>query len=139
METALEQLREEGLRITPQREDVLRFLARDRGRLSVQEVFREVRKKHRSISLDTVYRTLSTLSNLGVVSQLNLQTGDLRYEFQAENHHHHHAVCLGCGTSLCLHGCPLPEAFFRDLEKRKFRVMNHAFEVYGYCADCGRG
>ncbi len=133
---ALELLKSEGLRITPQREDILHLLARRPGGHSVQDVFQEIRKKHRSISLDTVYRTLSTLANLGVLSQIKLHGADLVYEFQGAGHHHHHAVCLTCGNSLCLSECPLPEGFFRDLERREFRVVNHAFEVYGYCASC---
>ena len=133
---ALELLKSEGLRITPQREDILHLLARRRGGHSVQDVFQEIRKKHRSISLDTVYRTLSTLANLGVLSQIKLHGADLVYEFQGAGHHHHHAVCLNCGHSMCLSECPLPEGFFQDLERREFRVVNHAFEVYGYCASC---
>ena len=133
---ALERLRKEGFRITPQREDILRLLATRRGRHSVQDVFQKIRKKHRSISLDTVYRTLATLANLGVVGQIKLHGADLLYEFQAAGHHHHHAVCVNCGTSICLAGCPLPKSFFADLERRDFRVLNHAFEVYGYCAEC---
>ncbi|MEQ9365388.1 MAG: Fur family transcriptional regulator [Leptospirales bacterium] len=136
VQTALALLKSEGLRITPQREDILHLLARRKGSHSVQAVFQEIRKKHRAISLDTVYRTLSTLANLGVLSQIKLHGADLVYEFQGAGHHHHHAVCLDCGASTCLKVCPLPENFFQDLESQDFRVVNHAFEVYGYCAKC---
>lgn len=136
MQAALALLKSEGLRITPQREDIVQLLAKRKGRHSVQAVFQEVRKVHRTISLDTVYRTLSTLANLGVLSQIKLHGADLVYEFQEAGHHHHHAVCLNCGDSICLTVCPLPKNFFQDLERRDFRVVNHAFEVHGYCAAC---
>ncbi|MCR9142987.1 MAG: transcriptional repressor [bacterium] len=136
VQAALDLLKSEGFRITPQREDILGLLAKRKGSHSVQAVFQEIRKKHRAISLDTVYRTLSTLANLGVLSQIKLHGADLVYEFQGAGHHHHHAVCLNCGGSICLSVCPLPENFFQDLERQEFRVINHAFEVYGYCASC---
>ncbi len=136
VEAALVRLKAEGLRITPQREDIIAYLAKRRGRHSARSVFEAIRKKHRNISLDTVYRTLSTLANLGLLAQIKLHGADLQYEFQEAGHHHHHAVCLSCGQSSCLNVCPLPDKFFEDLEANEFRVVSHAFEVYGYCAKC---
>lgn len=129
-------LKKEGLRITPQRTDILRQLAAKKGRVSVQQVFKQIQQRHPGISLDTVYRTLSTFANLGIVSQINLQSGDLLYEYQGGGPHHHHAVCLSCGAAFCLDECPLPESFFQALARKKFKVRSHAFEVYGYCAKC---
>ena len=112
VEAALVRLKAEGLRITPQREDIIAYLAKRRGRHSARSVFEAIRKKHRNISADR------------------------QYEFQEAGHHHHHAVCLSCGQSSCLNVCPLPDKFFEDLEAYEFRVVSHAFEVYGYCAKC---
>ncbi|MBX7058780.1 MAG: transcriptional repressor [Leptospirales bacterium] len=133
-------LKREGLRVTPQRTDILRQLAGKKGRVSVQQVFKQIQQKHPGISLDTVYRTLSTFANLGIVSQVNLQSGDLLYEYQGgAARHHHHAVCLSCGSTFCLDECPLPESYFQTLARKKFRVRSHAFEVYGYCSRCEQG
>ena len=79
----------------------MQLLAKRKGRHSVQAVFQEVRKVHRTISLDTVYRTLSTLANLGVLSQIKLHGADLVYEFQEAGHHHHHAAHPGGGMEVC--------------------------------------
>ncbi len=133
----VKRLRDEGFRITPQREDILRLLAEDPRRRSVQEIFNEIRAIHGSISLDTVYRTLATFANLGVVAQIKAHGTDVVYEFQPPGHHHHHAVCLSCGKSICLTECPLPKSYFRNLENENFRVLSHSFEVYGYCNSCG--
>ncbi len=132
---SLNVLKREGLRITPQRTDIVKLLAGEKRKLSVQQVYRAIAKRHPGISLDTVYRTLATLAQLGLVSQINMQGGDHLYEFQGVNHHHH-AVCLGCGESVCMDECPFPQAFFQSLEQKRFRVQSHAFEVYGYCAKC---
>lgn len=135
LEYSLAVLKREGLRITPQRTDILKLLSGGRSKVSVQQVYSEIKKQHPGISLDTVYRTLGTLSKLGLVSQINMQGGDLLYEFQGQSHHHH-AICIGCGHSFCLDDCPLPAEFFQNLERRNFRVQSHAFEVYGYCDKC---
>ena len=136
MNGTLERLREEGFRITPQREDIVRLLAGSRERLSIQTIFKEIRKQHGSISLDTVYRTLATFTNLGVVAQIKRNGSEPSYEFQPPGHHHHHAVCLECSKSICLTDCPLPQSLFQDLEGKDFRVLSHSFEIYGYCSSC---
>ncbi|MCB1326009.1 MAG: transcriptional repressor [Leptospiraceae bacterium] len=130
-------LREAGLRVTPQRTDIIRLMAGRARRYSVQEVHRSLSKKHPGLSLDTVYRTLNTLARLDIVSRVNLQNTEVvQYEFQDPGHHHHHAICMECGKSICLDECPLPAAFFDSLRRMKFQPEHHAFEVYGRCAAC---
>lgn len=132
---AVRWLRERGLRATGQRLAILEALASAGRALTAREVHERVRASLPTLSLDTVYRTLATLAAAGLVSQINLQNREAaRFELQGESHHHH-AVCLGCGRSYCLPGCPpgLEQAWARV---PGFRVVSHALELYGYCASC---
>ena len=60
------ELREKGLRLTPQRELVLSAV-RELGHATPEEVAEKVRKTHPGINLSTVYRNLETLENVGLV------------------------------------------------------------------------
>jgi Fur family transcriptional regulator, peroxide stress response regulator len=54
-----------------------------------------VRERVPTISLDTVYRTLGTLVDLGLVNRVSGVTGAARYD--ANTAQHHHFVCVRCG------------------------------------------
>lgn len=128
-------LRERGLRATSQRIAILEALGSAGRALTAREVHERVRAAYPTVSLDTVYRTLSALAAVGLVGQINLQNREAaRFELQGDAHHHH-AVCLGCGQCYCLPSCP---AGMDQVERgvQGFRVVGHAFEVYGYCAAC---
>lgn len=129
-------LKVRGYKLTPQRIEILRALADGDRPLTAQEVFTAVRRVLPNISLDTVYRNLTTLTQDGLTNQVNLQLKEsARFELQGPNQHHHHLVCLGCNRSFCVDACPLP-IDITSTEDPGFRMVSHAFEVYGYCSGC---
>lgn len=133
---AIQRLRESGYKLTPQRMEILRALISAGASISAQAVLECVKATYPYISLDTVYRNLSMLTTTGLVNQVNLQAkGSALFEFQGEAHHHH-AVCLQCGKSFCVDACPLPEVIPLPEADQHFRVVSHAFEIYGYCSAC---
>ena len=88
-------LRESGLRLTHQRLEVVREVARSDEHPDVETIDRAVRERVPTISLDTVYRTLATLAGLGLVRRVAATPGPTRYD--ANTAHHHHFVCTRCG------------------------------------------
>ncbi len=133
---AIQRVRASGHKLTPQRMEILRVLINADASISAQAVQERVKEIYPYISLDTIYRNLSMLTNTGLVNQVNLQgKGISLFEFQGEAHHHH-AICLECGTSFCVDACPLPEVIPLPEADKKFRVVSHAFEIYGYCSTC---
>lgn len=132
----LDRLKSGGYRVTPQRQEILRCFSSGDGHYSAEEVYRKVRGKFPNISLDTVYRTLNTLKQLGIIRVLNFNDGKSRYELVKEDTHHHHLVCLKCGGSQELDFCPLDFLDSTLLRDKSFRVERHSFEIYGYCSRC---
>jgi Fur family peroxide stress response transcriptional regulator len=88
-------LRDSGLRLTHQRLEVVREVAQTDEHPDVESVYRAVRARVPTISLDTVYRTLATLDALGLVKRVTATSGPARYD--ANTAHHHHFVCTRCG------------------------------------------
>lgn len=137
LERAIAKLQELGIRITPQRREILKALLKAGAPLTAREIADRVQKTYPQISMDTVYRNLTMLAQVGLVNQINLQNRESsRFEFQGDGEHHHHVVCLDCGVTYCIDVCPVPVTTVLPQEDPGFRVVSHAFEIYGYCAAC---
>ena len=105
--------RSAGVKITHQRMEIFRHLARSGRHPDAGAVFRGVRKRVPTISLDTVYRTLWLLTDLGLITTLGPPRE--RARFDANLSRHHHFVCRRCGlirdfNNDALDELPLPEA-----------------------------
>jgi len=136
IEECLATLRQKGQKLTPQRTEVLKVLMHSKTSLTAKDVHGRVKRLFPHVSLDTVYRNLLMLTESGYVSQINLQNkGISRFEFQGE-HHLHHAVCLICGTAFCIDSCFIPKKIPPPGDDKDFKVLAHAFEVYGTCSKC---
>ena len=91
----LDRARERGLRMTPQREVLLRVLSRIDHHPTADELYRGVRRLLPSVSPATVYRNARTLAHSGVISTLERASEAIRYDANLEEHHHF--VCERCG------------------------------------------
>ncbi|MEZ5124747.1 MAG: Fur family transcriptional regulator [Thermoleophilia bacterium] len=90
-----EGIRAAGLRLTHQRLEVVRVLTADDTHPDVETIYRKVRTRMPTISLDTVYRTLSTFEDLGLLERVGVAPGPTRYDGNPRPHHHF--VCRRCG------------------------------------------
>jgi Fur family transcriptional regulator, peroxide stress response regulator len=83
-----------GLRITHQRTEIFRELARFPGHPTAENVFGKIRKRLKTISLDTVYRTIATFEEFGLIKRVRLLDNSSRFDMNLSIHHH--LVCTEC-------------------------------------------
>ena len=126
--------RASGLKLTHQRLEILRELADNREHPDVETLFRAVRARVPTVSLDTVYRTLWTLHGLGLVTTLGARREGLRFDTNLDPHHHF--VCVRCGlirdvVSPALDATPIPAAV-RELGGD----LDVHVEIRGVCRAC---
>lgn len=134
----IEQLRKNGYKITPQRQEILKAFMDGSidSPQSAEEIHRRVVERYPNISLDTVYRNLNILYDLEIVSRLNLWDGKSRYQLNSGDHHHH-LVCLKCGAAEAIDFCPFQSFDEKKIEEeKKFEIRKHSFEIFGYCYLC---
>ena len=125
-----------GVRLTHQRLEVFREVASSIEHPAVEAIFRAVQTRMPTVSLDTVYRTLWMLEELGLIRTLGPRGGAAR--FDANLRPHHHFVCMHCGLT-------------RDFENRGFEglrvppnvrkfgiVVRTRIELTGVCQKCSR-
>ena len=85
---------EAGLRMTQQRLEIFREVARTGEHPDAETVHGRVRRRLPNISLDTVYRNLAQLEQLGLLSRVDPMCGRARFDANPEAHHHF--VCMVC-------------------------------------------
>ena len=91
---------------------------------------------HKISKLDkvTVYRTLESFVEAGLVQQVEFRDGVARYEIK--HGHHHHVLCTKCGAIADVGDC-LEEAGVKSFEKKTgFTIASHALEFFGICRKC---
>ena len=134
LETLLEQLRQNGLRITPQRRVILELLANDDSHPTAEQVYQRLLSIMPDVSRTTVYNTFRELSDLGVLTPVNdFSEGGQRYD--TNNETHHHLYCVQCHTLVDidrdLNGLQL-----RPEETSGYQILNRQVTFYGICPDC---
>lgn len=127
---------EKALRHTPQREEVLDVFISTEGHVSVDELYRLVKRRHPQIGYTTVYRTMRLLSKTGLCNEVDFGDGILRYEHKYNHSHHDHLVCKKCHTFIEV-SSPKIEKMQDELAKRhSFKPADHRLQIFGVCRKC---
>ena len=87
-------LKTSGLKATPQRVAVLKELDK-KTHPTMEEIYIEIQKVHPTISLATVYKNVNILREQGIVIEINVPNGKMRYDYLSKPHIH--MVCKNCG------------------------------------------
>jgi Fur family ferric uptake transcriptional regulator len=136
IQAVLDQLRADGLRMTPQRRAIVAEIMATEGHISPTDVARRVQERIPGVNASTIYRTLGLLESMGVVSHAHLESGP-EYHRRSDSDHVH-LTCSGCGSDDAL---SMAEA--RQLARvigthHGFRPDLTHFAISGLCADCQR-
>lgn len=123
-----------GIKLTHQRLEIFRAVASSVEHPSAEEVYKSVRAKMPTVSLDTVYRTLSLLTDLGLLTTLGPRQDSMR--FDANLDHHHHYLCMKCGRVRDFESTELNELRIPEMVNRFGQVVSARVEVRGVCAKC---
>ncbi len=86
-------LKERGLKATPQRVAVLKELGK-KTHPTMEEIYIGIREENPTISLATVYKNVNLLKEQGMVIEINIPNGKMRYDYLARPHIH--LVCKSC-------------------------------------------
>jgi Fur family transcriptional regulator, ferric uptake regulator len=134
LEQILGRLREQGGKVTVPRRAIITALLEADDHVTAEVLVDAVRRAEPDIHLSTVYRTLETLTVLGVVDHVHLGHGPAVYHLADDVHHH--LVCNDCGAII-----ELPANVFDALGRRierdyGFRLDAHHFALGGHCRSC---
>ena len=127
-----EAIRTAGLRCTPQRIAVLDYLMRHPDHATVEELWPALNRRHAQASRATVYNTLHTLVEAGLVREFKLDGNAARYDACLDPHHHF--VCDRCGGVEDLEWFEVPALDRKRVGVRSIR--SYEIVVRGVCSKC---
>ncbi len=134
LDEVLDDLKKANLKLTASRKNILELLVKEHGPFSADEVQKRISRK--TCDQATVYRTLASLEDVGILRRCEFGDGTARFELSGDsNHHHHHLICKQCRRVEIIDDCEL-EGLDRLAQKRGFTDVSHILEFFGTCPNC---
>lgn len=129
-----EAVKASGVKLTHQRLEIFREMAGSADHPDADAIFRKVQRRIPTVSLDTVYRTLWWLNDLGLIATLGPRRESVR--FDANLTHHHHYVCVQCGLARDFESAEFNALRIPEAVRRLGSVSGTHVEVRGFCESC---
>ncbi len=130
-----EALHGRGLRCTTTRVQAMQILTASGRHLTVPQIYERMSTSHQSLDISSVYRTVATLEQLGLVHAVTVCDRPAAYGPADEPHHH--AICTCCGTTTEVPAARLAQAVRSARRGSDFTLADHAsLELHGLCPAC---
>jgi len=96
LEKYVELLKNDSIKVTPQRLEILKYLDNNRTHPTVEEIYSELKLKNPSLSKTTVYNSVEVLKKHGLIQSITISITETRYDYKKGMHHHF--LCNKCGN-----------------------------------------
>jgi Fur family peroxide stress response transcriptional regulator len=133
-ESIIKQLKEKGLKVTPQRLAIIEVLLLNKDlHPGARLLYKEAKKKKKSLSLSTTYATLNEFSRYGIIKTLQFDKMEDRYDGNLEEHIN--LICERCKKILD-YDVSITVDPRRVMKKTGFSVTDSRLDYYGLCREC---
>ena len=126
-----EMLSNAGLRLSAQRIAVFAIVANGTAHPTAEEIYTALSAQYPSLSRTTVYNSLHTLVDAGLIRQLGIESGNMRYDLVPQQLHSHF-ICCKCGR---IYDMPMPPEI-DSLVSQGFITQSIDLCFKGICPDC---
>lgn len=134
-EAWLDQLQENGYRLTEARRAVVETMRNSLRALTPVEVFDGARKKYPALGLVSVYRTLEKLEELHLIQRVHQPHGCQAFIAET-NRHEHLLLCQSCGRVTFFEGDDLNDLMQTISKKTGYQIREHWLQLFGLCRAC---
>lgn len=139
MQNIEEVLRTKKIKVTPQRMAVYSILRDTKSHPNVEMIYKRLKPEYPAMSLATVYKTVDVLKKVGLVQELNVGEGGLRYDAVVDPHSH--VYCESCSKVRDVENLSLEqvqdEKVFNEVKNETgFEVKSTQVFFYGFCPEC---
>lgn len=134
VEKTIKKLRDEGVRITSQRYEIIQYLASTHDHPTADEIYHALADTVTDVSVATVYNNLRLFTEKGIVTELKFGDDASRFDFTQKPHYH--ACCVRCGKIADFYYPGLEDVEMAAGRLTGYQINQHRLEVYGLCPDC---
>ena len=116
--------------MTGQRRLIIKVLEDSNDHPDVETLFERANKIDSKVSIATVYRTVKTLKNAGILEKLEFNDGRSRFE-DAVRKHHDHLIDLDTGKVIEFIDEEIEHIQKKIANKLGYKLIGHKLELYG--------
>ena len=127
-------LRERGFKVTPQRLAVYNVLSHTTAHPNAEMLYRKLQPYYPTMSLATVYKTLSILCEVGLAQELNVSEDAFRYD--ANTQPHPHVRCTCCGRVDDIMDLSTDSLAAQAASETGYQIEAHQYYFFGVCPSC---
>lgn len=135
-EIFLNRLRQQGFRLTPQREMILSAMHQLKEMATAEEVLERVHQQSTAVDISTIYRTLDLLQRFDLVISVDSGDGHRLYKLVGIEGPHLHLVCSQCGKVIGVDLGPVQTLAATLLDRHGFQMDMEHLSLPGLCSDC---
>ena len=129
-DTIRSRCKQNGLRMTGQRKVIAQILDSSKDHPDVEELFARASAQDPNMSLATVYRTVKTLEERGILAKVEFGDGRARYE-AAGRAHHDHLIDVDTGKIIEFVDPEIEALQEKIAAKLGYRLTGHRMELFG--------
>lgn len=129
-------LRSHGLKKTYPRTVILELFEEKDQFLSAEDIAQVFLDAGHPVPLSTIYRILDQLTEKQLLSEVHLDTSQVKLYERAHTHHAHHLICTACEKVIHIDSCPVHDFEATLTENHHFQVTHHTLNFYGLCEAC---
>lgn len=137
MSTIPEMLRSKGLKVTPQRIAILNMLMSTKEHPTAEAIFKALEPTNPTMSLATVYKTLDSFTEIGLIQELSIDNESVHYDYTTE--FHPHIICRKCGHVFDLDidvSNEIDSILDKVSSETEYAVDKEQLFFYGVCESC---
>ncbi len=123
-----------GLKLTHQRLEIYHALVVALDHPSAETVYQRLKKRMPTISLDTIYRTLTTFESHGLIRKV--QTAESQARFEAQMLQHHHLICDKCKEIIDFQWRVFDESNLPEAVTGWGKIQHKNVVLHGICDKC---
>ena len=123
---------ESGLKVTHQRIVILDAVLQMNNHPTVEIIYEHIKDANPSISLGTVYKTVETFVNNGLLSKVSTNEGQMRYDPKLDNHGH--IYCTNTSEIIDYYDEELNDMilnFFKKKRVNNLKIKNITLQING--------
>ena len=134
MENIISKYKDKGIRLTPQRIAILKFLEGNTDHPTAEDIYRGIKRSYPTLSFATVYNTLQTLTERGEVLEITIDPARKHYDPNITPHHH--IVCIECNEIMDVFVdysgvLKLPSRLLKE-----YKLVGDHVTFHGVCRKC---